>query len=159
MYKKLYRSTRNKMIGGVCGGIAEYFEVDPTLIRLAFVLIVFAGGAGILAYIIMWIVVPTEPIDFNASRVYTTPPPQNANMDPNATVENPEIKPQDPNYRAYGDPYVKKNNAGWFFGIVLVVIGTFLLFENMFHWMHFHDIFPLIFIIGGIMLLINAVRK
>ena len=48
------------MIAGVCGGIAEYFEVDPTLVRLAWVFFSFAGGAGLLAYIIAWIIVPEE---------------------------------------------------------------------------------------------------
>ena len=59
--KKLYRSTKNRMLGGVCGGIAEYFELDPTIIRVLFVLFsVFAGG-GILAYIILWLIIPQEP--------------------------------------------------------------------------------------------------
>jgi phage shock protein C len=49
------------MIAGVCGGVAEYFNIDPTLVRLAFVLVFLAGGAALLAYIIMWIVVPLEP--------------------------------------------------------------------------------------------------
>lgn len=59
--KKLYRSTKNRMLGGVCGGIAEYFELDPTIIRVLFVLFsVFAGG-GILAYIMLWLIIPREP--------------------------------------------------------------------------------------------------
>lgn len=58
MEKKLYRSKTNRMISGVCGGIAEYFEVDPTLVRLAWVLIFFAGGSGLLAYIIGAVVIP-----------------------------------------------------------------------------------------------------
>jgi len=49
------------MIAGVCGGIGEYFEVDPTLIRLLWILFIFAGGAGVLAYIVAWIVVPERP--------------------------------------------------------------------------------------------------
>ena len=48
------------MIGGVCGGIGEYFNVDPTLIRLVWILFLFAGGAGLLAYIIAWIIIPLE---------------------------------------------------------------------------------------------------
>jgi phage shock protein PspC (stress-responsive transcriptional regulator) len=56
--KRLTRSTNNRMIGGVCGGIAEYFNVDPTLVRLAFVLLAMFGGPGILLYIILWIVMP-----------------------------------------------------------------------------------------------------
>jgi len=56
--KKLYRSTNNKMIEGVCGGIAEYFNIDPTLVRLAFVLLALAGGPGVILYIILWIIMP-----------------------------------------------------------------------------------------------------
>ncbi len=58
--KHLYRSRTNRVIGGVCGGIGEYFGVDPTLIRLAWVLFVFAGGSGVLAYIVCWIIIPEE---------------------------------------------------------------------------------------------------
>ena len=61
MEKKLYKSGKNKMIDGVCAGIADYFGIDPTLVRLgAVVLTCFAGG-GILAYIICAIVIPREP--------------------------------------------------------------------------------------------------
>ncbi len=59
--KKLYRSRKERMIAGVCGGIAQYFEVDPTLIRILWVAVTFMGGAGILAYIICWIIVPEHP--------------------------------------------------------------------------------------------------
>ena len=58
--KRLYRSRKNRMIAGVCGGIAEYFDVDPTLVRLAWIFFSFAGGAGLLAYLIAWIIVPEE---------------------------------------------------------------------------------------------------
>ena len=61
MDKKLYLSDTNKKIGGVCGGIGEYFQVDPTLIRLAWVLLIFLGGTGLLAYFIAWIVMPQRP--------------------------------------------------------------------------------------------------
>jgi phage shock protein C len=59
--KRLYRSPNQKMIAGVCGGVAEYFNVDPTIVRLAWVLFGFAAGSGILAYIVAWIIVPVEP--------------------------------------------------------------------------------------------------
>lgn len=59
--KRLYRSRENRMICGVCGGIAEYFEVDPTLIRLLMVLIACTAGAGILAYFIAAVIIPDAP--------------------------------------------------------------------------------------------------
>ena len=58
--KKLYRSMADKKLCGVCGGLGEYFEVDPTLIRLLWVIFTFCGGAGLLAYIICAIIVPQQ---------------------------------------------------------------------------------------------------
>ena len=61
MQKKLYKSRKNKMIDGVCAGIAEYLNIDPTLVRLGAVAICFAGGSGVLAYIIAAIIIPRDP--------------------------------------------------------------------------------------------------
>jgi len=60
MTKKLFRSTENRKLAGICGGIAEYFDVDPVIIRLAWVVFILAGGAGILAYILAWIIIPEQ---------------------------------------------------------------------------------------------------
>ncbi|HMM26974.1 MAG: PspC domain-containing protein [Chloroflexota bacterium] len=59
--KRLYRSTTDSHVAGVCGGIAEYLEVDPTLVRLAFVALTLMGGPGLIIYIILWLVVPEAP--------------------------------------------------------------------------------------------------
>jgi len=59
--KRLYRIPSEGMIGGVCAGLAEYLNADPTLIRLIFVFLVLAGMSGVLIYIIMWLVVPVKP--------------------------------------------------------------------------------------------------
>jgi len=59
--KKLYRIPSKGMIGGVCAGIAEYLNADPTIIRLIFVLLTLAGLSGILIYIVMWLVIPVKP--------------------------------------------------------------------------------------------------
>ena len=61
MQKKLYKSNKDKKIDGVCAGIAEYFDIDPTLVRLGFVFVALAGGGGLLAYIICAIVMPRDP--------------------------------------------------------------------------------------------------
>ena len=60
--KKLYKSSTDKKIAGVCGGIAEYFNVDSTLIRLAWVLFSLLGGSGLLAYIIAALIMPEQPV-------------------------------------------------------------------------------------------------
>jgi phage shock protein C len=61
--KRLYRSRKEQMVAGICGGIAEYFAVDPTIVRLVFVLLALLGGPGLLIYIVLWIVIPEEPVE------------------------------------------------------------------------------------------------
>ena len=61
MAKRLYRSIDDKKIAGVCGGLGEYFDIDPTIVRLAWVALILAAGGGIVAYIIAWIIVPKRP--------------------------------------------------------------------------------------------------
>ena len=59
--KRLYRSRENRVIAGVAGGIAEYFNIDPVIIRMVFILLLFAGGMGIIIYLLAWILVPENP--------------------------------------------------------------------------------------------------
>ena len=61
MKKRLYKSDKDKKVCGVCGGIANYFDVDPTAIRLAWVIFTLAGGSGLIAYIIAAIIMPEDP--------------------------------------------------------------------------------------------------
>ncbi|MDW7650183.1 MAG: PspC domain-containing protein [Bacillota bacterium] len=58
--KQLRKSKTNRMIAGVCGGIGEYFDVDPTLVRIGWVIFSFLGGSGLLAYIICALIIPSE---------------------------------------------------------------------------------------------------
>jgi len=60
MSKRLYRSSQNKQLGGVCGGLAEYLELDPSLVRIAAILLLFVGGTGFLAYLVAWFVIPCD---------------------------------------------------------------------------------------------------
>ncbi len=60
--KKLYRSTENKMVAGVCGGLAEYFDIDPVIVRLIAVVLLLPGGLpGLVPYVILWIITPVKP--------------------------------------------------------------------------------------------------
>ncbi len=61
MTQKLYRSRTNRQLAGVCGGLGEYFSIDPTLVRILFVILALAGGPGIILYIILALIVPEEP--------------------------------------------------------------------------------------------------
>jgi phage shock protein C len=59
--RKLYRSKTDRVLAGVCGGLAQYFNVDATLIRVLFVLLAVLGGSGLVLYVAMWIIVPNQP--------------------------------------------------------------------------------------------------
>lgn len=60
--KRLYRSSKDRILGGICGGIAEYFNADPTIVRLLFVLLLLASfGTAVLGYLIAWIIIPRNP--------------------------------------------------------------------------------------------------
>jgi phage shock protein C len=59
--RKLYRSRTERKLAGVCGGLAQYFNADPTLIRVLFVVLALLGGPGLVIYLVLWILVPEEP--------------------------------------------------------------------------------------------------
>ena len=61
--KRLYKARGHRMVAGVCGGIAEYFNIDPTIVRLLFVLFCFGAGSGLLAYIIAAVIMPEPPVE------------------------------------------------------------------------------------------------
>jgi phage shock protein PspC (stress-responsive transcriptional regulator) len=62
--KRYYLSRTDKKIGGVCGGLAEYFEIDPLLMRVFFLILFFGFGCGLIAYIILWLLAPKAPSQF-----------------------------------------------------------------------------------------------
>jgi phage shock protein PspC (stress-responsive transcriptional regulator) len=171
MHKKLFRSARDKMIGGVAAGLGDYFDIDPTIVRLVFVLSIFVGGAGFIAYIIMWIVVPQGP--YPPYNMNSNIPPQNrepgAEADSNSATgsgSGPESgatpkseTPPKPNWDYYQPPKEHSGKKGGIFGILLIVFGIFLLSMTMIPHIHFHDIFPVALIVLGIGLLINAIKK
>ena len=171
MHKKLFRSARDKMIGGVAGGLGDYFDIDPTIVRLVFVLSVFVGGAGFIAYIIMWIVVPQGP--YPPYNMYSNIPPQNSEpgagtnsdsaagsgSDPESESTPKSDTPPNPNWDYYQQPKVHSEKKGGTSGIVLIIFGIFLLFMTMIPRIHFPDIFPIALIALGIGLLINAIKK
>jgi phage shock protein C len=88
--KKLYRSTNDRMIGGVCGGLGEYLGIDPTVIRLIYVIIALTGGAGVLIYLIMLLVVPEGSAGNAPSPASSVPEPA-----PEALTEPTEEEPED----------------------------------------------------------------
>lgn len=125
--KKLYKSRTDRMIDGVCGGVAKYFELDPTLVRIAWVVLTFLGGSGILLYIIAMIIMPKEPFVM---------PVASASQD-SATGQTAG--------RTQTEPSRKNSN---FWGILLIVVGAVLFLHNMgfafwHHWWWFDADFVL----------------
>ncbi len=76
MDKKLYRSSSDSKIAGVCGGLGEYFNIDPTIIRIIAVLLIFADGVGLIGYIIAWIVMPKRAMGLEEE----VPPPKETSL-------------------------------------------------------------------------------
>ena len=143
--KKLYRSTTDRKIAGVAGGLGEYFEIDPLLVRLLFVILVIAGGSGVLIYIILWIVTSEKPFDFNQPiNQPNMEKQQNSPGDQNPQVEN---KPDYPGHRNRG------NLIG---ALVLITLGVLFLADEFIPHINFGDLWPIILIVIGIGLLINS---
>lgn len=141
--KKLYRSTRQNVIAGVCGGLAEYFNIDVTIIRLAWVLSFFLGGAGLLLYIIAAIIIPkgediggTIVIDENGNETFISD----------------------------GGSQDIKNNSLLFIGAVMIALGIFSLLNRFlpfrFLWNQVKEFgWPLLLILAGVLLLVTSIRR
>ena len=156
MEKKLQRNEQEKTVAGVCAGLAEYFDVDVTWIRIAFVLAVLAGFSGVLAYIVLWIAVPVKPFVPNYSQFNADYKVYDNAANPNGPINDPAFS---------GIPYPKKKksgNGGVIIGLIFVMFGAFFLLDE-FHfvpyWFEFHKLWPLVFIIPGIMMITNANKK
>jgi phage shock protein PspC (stress-responsive transcriptional regulator) len=65
--RRLYRSTTERVVGGICGGLGDYFAIDPVWFRVGFVVLTLAGGSGILIYLLMWLIVPPAPDGYTPS--------------------------------------------------------------------------------------------
>ncbi len=120
MDKKLYRS-RDKVISGVAGGIADYFYIDPTIVRLLWVLVAFMGGTGIIAYIICIVVIPEGP-GYEVSGV------EEKNIDEKSIKHNNRI-------------------LG---GGILIFLGVAFLIQKYVRWFDFDFMWPLILVAVGV---------
>lgn len=153
--KKLYRSRKDKVIGGVAGGLAEYFEVDVVIFRLLFVLVFFLGGGGLIAYIIMLIVIPMEP--YYTPYAEAAPGPQPGQPGPQSGPEKGQQADPPKSEPAQGtsEPHVEsgKNNTGLVAGIILIVLGMVILTTHLVPWFRFHNFWPILLIVGGIFII------
>jgi len=159
MEKKLQRNEQDKMLAGVCSGLADYFDVDVTWIRIAFVVATLAGFSGVLAYIILWIAVPARPFMPGAYN----PGRNRYSADYRVYEERKEASP----YSAYTVPEPpvparKSGNGRMIAGLVLVAFGAFFLldeFNVIPYWFDFDKLWPLIFIIPGILIISKNGRR
>lgn len=138
--KRIYRNLSDKVVGGVCSGIADYFDIDVAWVRLAFVLSVFASGFGILAYIIAWIVFPKDersPSEVEAAR---------ARLD---AVREP------------GEEAAKRRKAissgsRNAVGVLLIGLGILFFMDQNFWWFRFDAFWPVILIGLGVYMLVRS---
>lgn len=150
---RLYRSTTSRVFGGVAGGIAEYFDVDPILIRLLFAIIAFAGGGGVLVYIILWIAIPPRPVfppNFQMGGDPASPPPPPGSFD--ATAGSSQSYQAEPANAPFMNRE-KSNRGGLIGGLVLITLGAIFLADKLIPRINFGDIWPLILVVVGAVLI------
>lgn len=146
---RLYRSRTNAMLGGVAGGLGEYLNIDPTFVRLFFVLLALGSGIGVLLYLLLWIILPRE--------------------DQLRSQEGAPFRPGEFANRAgqmgreFGEAVSRPNPATvkWIGG-GLILAGIFFLLENLnlpwLSWFQRELLWPLLLIVAGAALLLRAVR-
>lgn len=135
MAKKVYRSKTDKMLGGVCGGLADYFNVDVVLIRLLWVFAILAGGIGVIAYIAAWIIIPEEGYVHSGSTI-------NGDQE---SQEGPFLSKQ-----------ASDRQGQMIVGLIAVFIGVFLLIKQFFPFFPWHNIWPIIIILIGIAIILGS---
>lgn len=150
MQNHLYRSTADKMLGGVCAGLGKYLRVDVTIVRLFFVVLTMVGGFGPVLYLILWIVVPPE------GHVDTTGQPDH--------LDGEELKERagmvrDDFVRAVSSP---NQNTARFIGIALVLMGGFLVLKQLnvpwLSWLNSGVIWAALILLAGVALLVRGSR-
>ena len=154
---RLYRSTTSRVFGGVAGGIAEYFDVDPIIIRMLFVIIAFAGGGGALVYIILWIAIPQRPLfppvfNMGPGGPGTPPPPPgttDAGTGPSQAF-NAEPLP------TYDSKLERSNKGGLIGGLVLITMGCIFLADRFIPRIHFGDLWPIVLVVIGAVLIVTT---
>lgn len=140
---KLHRSRTDKIIAGVCGGVAETYDIDPTLVRVIFIILAFWGGVGIILYLLGIIFMPYPGEE---SRVDAKEIGDRIEKVANDIRENLEKRPR----RHY--------RGGEIFAVIIILLGILLLLRNLFPWMGAHLFWPIILILIGVLIL-TAGRK
>ncbi|NCU32139.1 MAG: PspC domain-containing protein [Candidatus Moranbacteria bacterium] len=162
--KRFYRSRYDTVLGGVAGGLAKYFNIDPIIVRILFVALAFAGAGGIIIYIILWIAVPLDP-DYtyfkwgqNQSGYSPESTPESKATENSEQNENDREKTNDA-FRP-PDTYPKtKNDSNFIAAVILIVFGGILLFINLIPHFSIAEFWPVILIAIGVVIMVNALSK
>jgi phage shock protein C len=151
--KHLYRSRTDRMLFGVAGGFAEWLDVDPALVRIVWALLVLAGGAGFLLYIVAAIVIPEAPLGGVAAAPAEGGGPAAGPTD--ASASSPA-----PNVMSGGSSRARTEGQGAIiFGVILLVAGAWFLVKN--YVPNFDDrfVWPAILVVIGIFLIAGSMRR
>lgn len=157
MDKRLYRSRRERMVFGVCGGLADYFNVDPAIVRIVFVLLALIPphGIGLIAYIVLAIVVPEEGTQYNQPSEVVK---QNLdNMGRSAGQLGEELRATFADERDTRTGERNRNLAG----LILIVLGALFLLGNLgpIWWFNLGFLWPLIMVAIGLALIFGWQRR
>lgn len=144
---RLYRSYKNSVIGGVCGGIGDYLNTDPILFRVLFAVAFLVGGSGLLVYIILWIIIPIEPIP-NISQGDTSDKSTKSNSMEEENIDI-EIEPNNMEEQKKS----QKNDGNLWGGLILITLGAIFLIDRFVPRIDFGDLWPLILIVVGVILI------
>jgi phage shock protein C len=157
---RLERSNTNRVIAGVCGGIAEYLAVDATLVRVAFVVMALVGGAGLLAYIVLLILMPQpgQPAPFTKAAAPDTSTDATARMgtDSTASPQATAVTPVDPAARQ-AEAERRRTAVGY----LLIALGVVFLLSNAgaFRLVQWNYVWPIVLIGLGVLFLVQRVRS
>jgi phage shock protein C len=157
MDRRLYRSRGDRMVWGVCGGLAEYFGIDPVIMRIIFVLLIFLSGFGILAYIILAIVVPLEE-----SKAATTGETVRENIEEMKATANELGRELHTTFNK--DENTKEvrpmqRHSGYWLGIIIIIVGLIFLLSNFWSIFHWQYIWPIILIVVGLLIIFARRRS
>ena len=160
MAKKLYRAPEDEhMIGGVCAGIDDYFDIDPTLVRLAFLLIVLARGAGVFAYLIAWIIIPERPAN-EGNHISYDERKENDEKNGDDEKKNKEMRKEEDsqNENMSETQVVEKDDSKEkrkLLGLILVSIGGIFLIDIWMPHFYWSKVWPLLVIALGVYIIFN----
>ena len=143
------------MVAGVCGGIAEYFGIDSTLVRLLAVLVIFLGGTGVVAYIIAWIIIPKNPEQIS-DEAFNKREDMKEKVKKGAKNVIEEVKGHFGSGETANGSEKNKRILG---GIIVIVIGLAFLLNSFFPWVGWGNLWPIILIVVGIAIMVKAFKK